>query len=89
MIISEIVTRRSIRKFQPEEAPREKIEQMIAAARLAPSGTNKQPWKFIVYRGEAKKKFVEKMAEGLAREEGGAFPHTKKPKNSYHLFLGF
>lgn len=71
MLISEIVTRRSIRKFQSEEVPRAQIETMLAAARLAPSGTNKQPWKFIVYRGRAKKEFVEKMAEGLAREEGG------------------
>lgn len=71
MLISEIVTRRSIRKFQSEEVPREQIEQMLAAARLAPSGTNKQPWKFIVYRGKAKKEFVEKMAEGLTRESDG------------------
>ena len=70
-MISEIVNRRSIRKFQPQEVPQETIEQLIAAARLAPSGTNKQPWKFIVYRGAAKVQLVAKMAAGLAREEAG------------------
>jgi nitroreductase len=71
MIIPEIETRRSIRKFQPQEVPQETIEQLIAAARLAPSGTNKQPWKFIIYRGEAKVQLTAKMAAGLAREELG------------------
>ena len=70
-MISEIASRRSIRKFQPQEVPQETIEQLVAAARLAPSGTNKQPWKFIVYRREAKVQLVAKMAAGLAREEAG------------------
>ena len=71
MMIPEIKTRRSIRKFQHQELPKETIEALIAAARLAPSGTNKQPWQFIVYQGEAKVQFVAKMAAGLAREEAG------------------
>lgn len=71
MMIPEIESRRSIRKFQPQEPPRETIEQLVTAARLAPSGTNKQPWKFIVYCGTAKKNLTAKMAEGLAREEAG------------------
>lgn len=71
-MIPEIESRRSIRKFQSQEVPKETIERLIAAARLAPSGTNKQPWKFIVYRGNAKQAFVTKMAEGLAREKTGA-----------------
>lgn len=71
MMIPEIETRRSIRKFQPQEVPKETIEALIAAARLAPSGTNKQPWQFIVYQGEAKVQFVARMAAGLAREEAG------------------
>lgn len=70
-MIPEIETRRSIRKYQPQEPPRETIEQLVTAARLAPSGTNKQPWKFIVYQGNAKVQLVAKMAEGLAREEAG------------------
>lgn len=43
-----IRTRRSIRKYKPEPVPRDKLEQVLEAARIAPSAGNRQPWKFIV-----------------------------------------
>ncbi|MBR4591995.1 MAG: nitroreductase family protein [Elusimicrobiaceae bacterium] len=43
-----INTRRSIRKYQAKPVEREKINQCIEAARLAPSACNSQPWHFIV-----------------------------------------
>lgn len=45
-----IQQRRSIRKFVPDDVPEELIEQMLEAARLAPSGSNHQPWRFLVVR---------------------------------------
>ena len=45
-----IKVRRSIRKFAPDDVPDEMIEQMLEAARLAPSGSNRQPWRFMVLR---------------------------------------
>jgi len=41
-----IEKRRSIRNFKPEPVPDEMINEMLEAARLAPSGTNRQPWRF-------------------------------------------
>ncbi len=50
-----IEKRRSIRKFKPDPIPDEMINQMLEAARLAPSGTNRQPWRFqIIKEGELK-----------------------------------
>ena len=45
-----IKMRRSIRRFAPDDVPDEMVEQMLEAARLAPSGGNRQPWRFLVVR---------------------------------------
>ncbi|MHC4662849.1 MAG: nitroreductase family protein [Planctomycetota bacterium] len=41
-------SRRSIRKFKPEKPDRETILKLIEAAVTAPSGHNRQPWRFVV-----------------------------------------
>lgn len=43
-----IEQRQSVRKYQPAQVPREKINRCLEAARLAPSACNSQPWSFIV-----------------------------------------
>ncbi len=40
--------RQSTRRYLNKPVERDKIERCIEAARLAPSATNTQPWKFIV-----------------------------------------
>ena len=37
-----IATRRSIRKFVPDDVPEEMIQQILEVARLAPSASNRQ-----------------------------------------------
>lgn len=59
-VIEAIRERRSIRKYKADKIKDEDILQIIEAARLAPSGSNTQPWKFIIIKDEAtKKKIVE------------------------------
>ena len=43
-----IQKRRSVRKFTGESIPREDLEKIVDAGRLAPSGNNLQPWEFLV-----------------------------------------
>jgi nitroreductase len=43
--------RRSIRRFRDEPVPDEIVREMLEAARLAPSASNRQPWRFIVVTG--------------------------------------
>ena len=50
-----ITSRRSIRAFLPTPVPRATIEQILAVAARAPSGTNTQPWRVYVLTGEAKR----------------------------------
>lgn len=49
-----ITGRHSVRAFLPTAVPREAIEQILAVASRAPSGTNTQPWKVHVLTGAAK-----------------------------------
>ncbi len=51
-LINALKTRRSIRKFKPEPIPDEYITELIEAARLAPSGSNLQPSRFVVIKSE-------------------------------------
>lgn len=50
--------RRSIRKYKDTPVEREKIEQILDAARLAPSWKNMQCWRFLVLSEEEKKRRV-------------------------------
>jgi nitroreductase len=47
-----ILQRRSIRKFKPDAVDSATIAELLEAARLAPSGSNLQPWRFIAVTSE-------------------------------------
>lgn len=57
-----IKTRRSIRRFVPDNVPDEMINQILEAARLAPSGSNSQPWRFLVVRDAEKRKELRRIS---------------------------
>jgi nitroreductase len=40
--------RQSVRKYSSQKVEKEKIMRCVEAARIAPSASNSQPWKFIV-----------------------------------------
>ena len=63
MDVSEAIRkRRSIRKFKPDPIPEEKIRLLLESARLAPSGTNTQPWRFIIVKDNGTKKKLQEAA---------------------------
>ncbi|MEM2102688.1 MAG: nitroreductase family protein [Candidatus Bathyarchaeia archaeon] len=49
-------TRRSIRKYKPDPIPREILNRIFEAVRIAPSGSNRQPWRFILITDAALKR---------------------------------
>ena len=59
-----IRTRRSIRSFRPDPIPDEVLRRVLDAARIAPSGSNRQPWKFILVRDEGLKGELVPLAGG-------------------------
>jgi len=56
--MKEIENRRSIRKYCDKRVEKEKLMQVLESARLAPSGSNTQPWNFIVVESEATKEKI-------------------------------
>ena len=58
-----IATRRSVREFSAEPVPFELIDQAIAIANTAPSGANKQPWRFVVVENVELKRRLRIAAE--------------------------
>jgi nitroreductase len=60
-----ITSRRSMRAFLPTPVPRTVIEDLLAVAARAPSGTNTQPWQVHVLTGAAK--------EALSRDIRAAY----------------
>ncbi len=45
-------TQRAIRRLKPDPIPDDLIHKLIESATKAPSGTNRQPWKFIVVKDQ-------------------------------------
>jgi nitroreductase len=56
-----ITSRRSIRAYLPQPVPRALIEEILAVASRAPSGTNTQPWKVHVLTGAARDTLCERV----------------------------
>jgi nitroreductase len=72
-LLERMVSRRSIRDFSPEPVPREPVELAIAVAHTAPSGANRQPWRFMAVSDPGVKAEIRRAAEAEEREfyEGG------------------
>lgn len=60
-LIDAIATRRSIRNFKEDPVPDSHIRAILDAGRMAPSGVNLQPWRFIVVKSQEARK---RLAEG-------------------------
>jgi len=60
-----ITTRRSIRAFKDKAIPRADLEAIVDAARLAPTGSNRQPWDFVVITDKAVIKKIKIAAEWM------------------------
>lgn len=49
-MITEIETRRSVRRYKSDWVPDNVIEDILTAAMMAPSAMNSRPWHFVVVR---------------------------------------
>ena len=48
-------SRRSVRRYKDKPIPEDILNKVLEAARIAPSGKNFQPWKFIIVRDREKR----------------------------------
>ena len=81
-LMTAIEARRSIRRFKSDPLPREAILSILEAARLAPSGKNMQPWRFVVVQGEARGEMADILCAALENRKmegvlsAGSASHT-------------
>lgn len=72
-----MTARRSVRHFSPDPIPRSVLEECVRAAGQAPSGANKQPWRFVVVTDPERKRRIRAAAEEEERAfYGGRAPDT-------------
>ena len=60
--------RRSIRRFSREPVPLQDIRYLLEVARNAPSGANRQPWRFLIIGEGEKKDAIRRICEEVERE---------------------
>lgn len=58
-----IQERHSTRSFKPDPVPRDILEKIVDAGRLAATGRNEQPWEFIVVTDPARRKALADLLE--------------------------
>ena len=66
--LARIATRRTVRDFADEAVPWELVRNAIRAAALAPSGANRQPWRFVVVSDPKVKLAIRLAAEAEEKE---------------------
>jgi len=62
-----IATRRSNRRFKADPIPQDALDKILNAAIMAPSGKNRQPWRFVVVREDKRGEMVAQMRAGIAK----------------------
>src|SRR5512139_2384386 len=63
-VLTAISQRSSVRAYKATDVEEDKLKKILEAARLSPSASNRQDWKFIVARNKETKKKLAKAAFG-------------------------
>lgn len=70
-----MVRRRTVRKFDSRPIPPDVLDNALQVAASAPSGANRQPWRFVVVENQETKTRIQAAAEKEERE----FYSTRAP----------
>ncbi len=57
-------TRRSVRNYKSDEIPEDVLNRVLDAARVAPSGSNRQPWKYVLVKDPGMRKKIATLSGG-------------------------
>ena len=90
-LVESILNRRSIRNFKPDPVSVETITRLIEISRWSPSGSNTQPWEFIVLGGgvlEEVKKRIADSAKSGADHPDIPYPPMPEPYISRQKAVG-
>lgn len=68
-VFDALMERRAVRAFSDKKLDRAVVEQILALASRAPSGSNMQPWKVWVASGERLERLTNRMYEACINED--------------------
>jgi len=90
-------SRRTIRGIKPDPIADEKVEQILEAARWAPTGFNMQPVEFLVVKDESLRLLIKRLVDDYknddfypmeaTREEWQGYPWTMETHGRHDLSL--
>ena len=78
-LVEIIAERRSIRAFIPERVPRERVEEVLAAAIRAPSAINLQPWEMTVVMDEERERLSRRLMKSYREKRISCSPGNIAP----------
>jgi nitroreductase len=82
-----IRTRKSIREFEDREIPQNIIKEILHAAQHAPSGGNRQPWRFIVVTDPLKiKQFDDKYNQPWVKNAPAVIVACADPHDTWEKY---
>jgi len=84
-VITAIDERISVRGFTEKSISRGMIEDLLDAARKAPSASNQQPWNFIVVAGETRERICNDLLEACKKRDKHYDPSRGKTIPSIYL----
>ena len=67
-LMAALKERRSVRLYKKQPIPMEKLEQLVEAARWAPSAGNSQPWQFLLINDENMVSILKTISPGWLEE---------------------
>ena len=76
-----ITSRRSVRGFLPTPVPRATVEELLAVASRAPSGTNIQEWKVYVLMGAARAR----LSAAVLKAHDAEYERKKRKEPPLHV----
>ena len=85
-IIEVIKSRRSIRKYQPQQIKDEELSLILEAAKYAPSGHNAQPWHFTVIQNKEVIDRISAVTKELMLKSKTEWIVKMGQNEKYHLF---
>jgi nitroreductase len=62
-----IASRRSIRQFTNKPISEADLQKILTAACQAPSGKNRQPWRFVIVKEDQRPEVIRILREGIAK----------------------
>lgn len=84
-----IEKRRSVRKFSDKDVDKKLIDTIITNGMLAPSSKNKQPWNFVVVKGNTKNKIGNKMLDWVENNSPAASLKILQSNSVYQTGVSF